>query len=266
MNTANVERLKAWLRHDTLVTQPLFLQGQVVTGEFSGCRLTSAFQPVRRLEDKVVVATEAYARVWAADAGELSPYSLFARTAGDSDLVALDRLCRNLHAANYFGRVGGQGDLILNVNERLLPAVADHHGDYFVRVLRAQGVDPSRVIIDIPASAGEDFLLLALAITNYRRNSFRIALNARTLAEGRRLLTHFEPNFLFVDIRDFPLAEILAELVNAAARIGCPIIAKRVEAPAHLAVARQAGVALAQGYVFDVPQALAGQFLERRAS
>ena len=266
MNTFDVERFKAWLRHDALLTQPLFLQGRVVASEFLGCRLTSAFQPVRRLEDKAIIATEAYARAWATDAVELSPWSLFSRPEGDSDLVALDRLCRILHAANYFGPTGGAGDLILNVNERLLPAVADHHGDYFVRVLRTQGVEASRVIIDIPALANEDFLLLALAITNYRRNGFRIALSARSLAEGRRVLSHFEPDFLFVDIRDVSLPESLAELAGLAERAGCRLIAKRLETAAQVEVARQAGVTLVQGYAFDVPQALAGQSTEHRAA
>jgi EAL domain-containing protein (putative c-di-GMP-specific phosphodiesterase class I) len=77
-------------------------------GRFFNCVLTSAFQPIRSAGDGVLAGFEGLARgVSAADAG-LSLWRLLDHGASDDESVALDRLCRMLHAINFSGSPRGK--------------------------------------------------------------------------------------------------------------------------------------------------------------
>src|SRR5690606_19665452 len=101
----------------------------------------------------------------------------FALAAEDPLLVRLDRLCRTVHALNYFDRAPEENLLHLTVQARLLESVKDGHGRAFERVLDLIGVETSRVVIDIPPAVNRDPRLFRHVTANYRSRGYRISCN-----------------------------------------------------------------------------------------
>ena len=141
-----------------------------VVGHFFHCRLSSVFQPVFDVSERQVVGHAAYVRSDANDDGALSPWGIFALAAEDPLLVRLDRLCRTLHALNYFGAIPERQILFLAVQPRLLESVKDGHGRAFEKVLDLIGVETSRVVIEIPAEVNQDWRLLKHVIFYSQNN------------------------------------------------------------------------------------------------
>lgn len=104
-DAAALGRLIAGLRRALPeITGLQLTQTRQVVGKFYGGYIATAFHPWRRPADRAIFAWEAYARSHSKDGADRSPGLLFADAVVDSDLVALDRLCRTVHALNYFAR------------------------------------------------------------------------------------------------------------------------------------------------------------------
>ena len=239
-------------------------------GRFFNCTMTSAFQPVRRLGSGsgtgAITGYEGMARsVSAGDLG-LSLWKLLDHAASDDESIELDRLCRMLHSINFFRQAPAQEEdlaLYLNVHERLLGAVSSNHGHAFQRILDALGLPIERIVLQLPLATPNQRWLLNYVADNYRRNGFRLALNAASPAQALELLPRLRPQVVKLDARhlggvDAPAG--LATLLAACADAGTQAVFKRVETPATLALLQQAGEAagapaLVQGYLLDQPSA-----------
>src|SRR5690242_4446334 len=147
-----------------------------VAGHFFNCWLSSVFQPILDAKANKVTGYAAYIRSATDGSSVLSPWKLFALTEGDTLLVRFDRLCRAIHAVNYFERAL-QGNLFVTVQPRLLESVKDDHGRAFESILNIIGVETSRVVIEIPIEVNRDSRLLKHVISNYRSRGYRIAVN-----------------------------------------------------------------------------------------
>ena len=154
-------------------------------GRFFNCTLSSTFHPIRALQGGAVQAYEGLARSVAAQDQGLSLWRLLDHAASDDESVELDRLCRLLHAINFFRQAGDDGqDLYLNVHDRLLSAVSSNHGHAFRRILDALELPLPRVVLQLPAASPQQSWLLNYVADNYRRNGFRLAINVA--AAGQR--------------------------------------------------------------------------------
>jgi EAL domain-containing protein (putative c-di-GMP-specific phosphodiesterase class I) len=220
--------------------------GQAV-GRFFNCSLTSTFQPIRNASSFSLEGHEGLVRsVAAADAG-LSLWSLLEGAASDDESVELDRLCRMLHAINFFRQpAAGEGDLYLNVHNRLLSAVSSNHGHAFKRIFGALGLPVGQVVLQLPAVTPAQGWLLNYVADNYSRNGFRLALNAGTYAQALCLLDQVRPHAIKLDAA-LPAQGDIVALLRRAHAAGARLIVKRVEGQATLALleraADEAGVA-----------------------
>lgn len=169
-------------------------------GRYRRIDLASVFQPVIATDTPFPAAHETFIRTHGNGALDLSPWNLFALVADDAELVALDRLCRTVHALN-FRAAALPGALFLNVHGRLLAAVSDDHGRAFRRVVDALCLEAARVILETPEAANQDRLLLALVLANYRRNGFRVAANVASLEDLETLVRAVRPDFVKLDAR-----------------------------------------------------------------
>ncbi|MDE2366398.1 MAG: EAL domain-containing protein, partial [Betaproteobacteria bacterium] len=147
-----------------------------IVGHFFNCWLSSVFQPVFGTSGNTVAGHAAYIRSVTDGTSILSPWKAFALTEGDALLVRFDRLCRAIHALNYFGNAS-HGKLFVTVQPRLLESVKDDHGRAFERILNIIGVETSRVVIEIPTEVNRDSRLLKHVISNYRSRGYQIAVN-----------------------------------------------------------------------------------------
>jgi len=245
-------------------------------GRFFNCTMSSAFQPVRALGgDGAVHAYEGLARsVDSADQG-LSLWRLLDHAASDDESVELDRLCRMLHAINFFRQSGeadgGSADLYLNVHDRLLSAVSSNHGYAFQRILAALDLPIARIVLQLPQITAQQGWLLNYVADNYRRNGFRFAVHVSDAAEGQALLQRVRPDVIKFDARTLgqhgdgdaaaATEAAIAALLRHSRDAGTTVVFKRVEAAHTLAALERIGAAagsvpLAQGFVLDRPHAL----------
>jgi EAL domain-containing protein (putative c-di-GMP-specific phosphodiesterase class I) len=234
--------------------EPLVRLGQDrVAGNFYKAQLASAFQPILGRDD-AIVGHEAFIRSHVDGATELSPWQLFAEAASDDELVRLDRLCRTVHAINYFAIAPADTQLFLGVETRLLAAVPGEHGRAFERVLTSLGLAPRRVVIQLPAAANRNPVLVGHVIANYRHCGYGVAVTHRpgdpVTLEHTAL---FRPDFVRLRSAEFSDSE-LRETVRRVHDAGALAIVSHVEAAAALAKAREAGADLVQGYHLGVPQ------------
>ena len=115
-------------------------QGRAI-GRFFNTSLTSALQPVRSFETGQVIACEAFARSHSAVDDGLHLWKLLDQAASDDESVELDRLCRMLHAINYFRQVGEDAPelhLLVGQPVKLLLRAKDVLHDFYVPPFRTR--------------------------------------------------------------------------------------------------------------------------------
>jgi EAL domain-containing protein (putative c-di-GMP-specific phosphodiesterase class I) len=219
-----------------------------VVGHFFHCRLSSVFQPVFDVSVRQVVGHAAYVRSDANDDAALSPWGLFALAADDPLLVRLDRLCRTLHALNYFSAVPDRQNLFVAVQPRLLESVKDGHGRAFEKVLDLIGVETSCVVIEIPTEVNLDWRLLKHVIVNYRSRGYRIALHhSRENEGGMAELGSLYPDFVRLEAGQLKKRTGMTALVDAIHRFGAMLLIRDVETEQEMSAAVRAGADLFQG-------------------
>lgn len=220
-----------------------------VLADWFGCELASVFQPVVAPDSGTAIGHEAFLRCAGGGDRALSPWMLFSANAADEHLVALDRLARTLHAANFVA-AGGAGLLFLNVHGRLLAAVADDHGAAFRRIADVLGLPAERIVIETPAVASRQADLLSFVLRNYRHNGFRVAVNVESVAQWRALAGVVRADFVKIDAS---VLEDGGSAADALARLGesagnARLIVKRAETARPWPV----GV-LVQGFAHGAP-------------
>lgn len=219
-------------------------------GDWFGCELASVFQPVVEADSGSAIGYEAFLRCHGGGERALSPWMLFSANATDERLIALDRLARTLHAANFVAAGGDAGLLFLNVHGRLLAAVANDHGAAFRRIVDALCLPPERIVIETPVVASGHADLLAFVLRNYRNNGFRVAVNILSEAQWRSLSGSVSADFVKIDasaLDDGDAAtDALDHLGECAGR--ARIIVKRVET-----LRRWPAGVLVQGFAYGAP-------------
>lgn len=229
-------------------------------GRYFNCTLTSAFQPVRMLGSNEVIGFEAFARSYSESDPGLSLWRLLDHAASDDESVELDRLCRMLHAINFYRQQeAAHADLYLSVHDRLLAAVDDNHGIAFRRILDGLGLPIGKIVLQLPAVSPNQSWLLTHVSNNYRRNGFRFAVNAAHAVEALSVLDRVRPDVIKVDAREINDETAALELLARAQEVGTRIVFKRLDKANTLdALNRlQAGSkqpVYAQGHLWDLPQ------------
>lgn len=249
MSIAALDRALAEVRSVLPAVSGLQVADGGVVGRYYGSWISSVFQPWRDADGRII-AFEAYARSQSKNGSDLSPWQLFAEAEVDSDLVTLDRLCRTVHALNFFARGDLAVPLVVNVDARLLQAVAERHGEFFGRILGVLDVPASRLVIEIHTSHLFDLTRLRQVVASYRRHGFAVAVNADSLIHARSLAQLLVPDLLMIDaaaLTPETLARHLGTLAGGPVRIAV----KRIETPEALAAAAQAD--WRQGFQLDTP-------------
>lgn len=234
-----------------------------VQGQFFNCTLTSVFQPVRRLDCGEVVAHEAFVQSYSASESGLSLWKLLDRAASDDESINLDRLCRMLHVLNFYRQSANvQDDLYLSVHGRLLAAVGSNHGMVFRRIVDSLGLPVERILLQLPQATPNQGWLLNYVIDNYRRNGFRVAINAANAADGLRLLETVRPEVIKLDARQIGDPAGVEALLLKCRSLGVRLVFKRVESGKVVdllaGLPAQGHPVLVQGYAWDLTKGAIG--------
>jgi EAL domain-containing protein (putative c-di-GMP-specific phosphodiesterase class I) len=227
---------------------------------FMGTRLASAFQPVLRPDGKVV-GREALLRAGLLEHGEVTPYGAFEEAGRVNRLVQFDRLVRVIHLMNHARSFAEHELLFLNVHPGLLGSVNDH-GRTFERILHYYSVPTSHVVIEIREMANQEDEVLTNAVANYRSLGYRIAVDDfGTAHSSLERILKLQPDIIKLDGALIQAAEhsrsaadSLTYLVSRFHKAGIQVTVKGIETDRQLAVARNAGADLLQGYHLARPE------------
>ncbi|WP_394777247.1 EAL domain-containing protein [Undibacterium sp.] len=236
-------------------------------GRYFNSTLTSAFQPIRAGGSGDVHGNtggnicgyEGYARSYAANDQGLNVWKLLDHAANDNESIELDRLCRILHAINFYRQPSSQAmDLYLTVHTRLLAAVEGNHGMAFRRILDILELPHQHIVLQLPEITPSQRWVLNHVSDNYRRNGFRIGINASSVEQALDLLDRVRPDVVKLNANKPIDASACTALLRQAAATGSRVIFKRLENADKLqALADALGDApyFIQGFLLDLPKA-----------
>lgn len=219
----------------------------LVEGHIFNCWLGSAFHTIRELGSGKVAAFAGRVRGVSAEDQGLPLWNYLDGAASDDESVALDRLCRTLHAINFFRREdAGPQTLHLNVHDRLLSAVSSNHGMAFRRILDSLGLPLGQIMLQLPAVNARQNWMLNYVADNYRRNGFRISVKVSSVTQLPSVLGHAQVDGIRISsLHGAGVAELTQALAQAAA-LGVEILVKDDTPALHEAAARTGARVLLQ--------------------
>jgi EAL domain-containing protein (putative c-di-GMP-specific phosphodiesterase class I) len=183
------------------------------------------------------------------DAAPFEVFDPFDRIGDDQQLVALDRMSRALHAINFFG-AQRHGLLFLRVHERLLKSVKYDHGRHFSTVLVSFGLNPSRVVIELPAAAVAHKTFLGYLTKSYQHYGFKVAGNLSNAGQILSVSEAARLDFIKMDAATALRDATVKPLVGYAGRLRIPLIFNRVMDEAQFVALQQYDVRFVQGPLF----------------
>jgi EAL domain-containing protein (putative c-di-GMP-specific phosphodiesterase class I) len=226
-------------------------------GHFHRLCLNSVFQPIVALAGGEIIGHEGFVRC----GGDrlLSPWSLFSLAASNADpdwLVALDRLCRTLHATNYFPDAAPRQRLFLGVQAGLVTAVARDHGEVFAGILRLLGIATERVVIQLPGCLNHDAERLRAVAESFLARGFGLAFNYLGCGlDWLRNLDFAGQVLLKINPAQLPTDGSLNHLIDACHRRRISTVVKRVETAEDRARVLGTDTDFVQGFAFGEPSA-----------
>ncbi|MCE7765380.1 EAL domain-containing protein [Pseudomonas putida] len=222
----------------------------------------SLFQPIMCLSEQRVFGHEALSR-GPSNSPLHAPLNLFSIARQAGRLTELEAACRE-SACRRFIAQQLQGKLFLNISPESL--LEPHYpSGLTLKLLEQVGLPPSRVVIELTEhTPTDDFQLLSNALHHYRDMGFSIALD--DLGAGYsslRLWSELRPEYVKIDrhfidgIHRDPLKrEFVGSILQIARASKAQVIAEGIELVEELAVLREMGVDLVQGYLLGRPQEL----------
>ncbi|TDN67398.1 EAL domain-containing protein (putative c-di-GMP-specific phosphodiesterase class I) [Paraburkholderia sp. BL10I2N1] len=177
------------------------------------------------------------------------PFDAFERVADDQQLVALDRMSRALHAINFFG-AQRHGLLFLKVHERLLKSVKYDHGRHFSDVLISFGLNPARVVIELPSAAVAHRTFLGYLTKSYQRHGFKVAGNLQNAGQILAVSDMARLDFIKMDASTALRDSTVKPLVGYAGRLKIPLIFDHVASEHQFDLLQQYDVRFVQGTLF----------------
>lgn len=209
-------------------TTPFASEGGRVFVYYANLRLESSFTPIVDTADgrpRGHVATLTATRKTGHQ--KLASEAIFRLPEDNDEFIFLDRLVRTLHTLNYltYPQRHSDGLLLLKVQPRHVASVAADHGLAFEEILRACGLLPEQITLELDIDGADDPGHLARAIGNYKSRGYRLAIGRHVLDEaGVRLLHVIRPAIVRLDPRGLARAEAVGDLVDSLHGIGAQIL------------------------------------------
>lgn len=180
----------------------------------------------------------------------LHPEAVFAIPSSNEEFIHLDRLVRTLHALNYLLHPD-QRHLLVRVNLRHIEIVPGGHGIVFENALRACGLDPQDITLEVQVD-GETSETLHNALDAYRSRGYRIALAGTGLDDTDPRLQLFKPDVLRLDPALLKQPRRLARIARHLTDAGIESLIE-VSNAAQARSADAVGISLIQHPADDVP-------------
>ena len=161
------------------LTSPFYSEGGRVLVRYRHLRLESEFLPIVETAGGGVRGHAARLLATAEHSYQsVAEPAVFALPESSEELVFVDRLTRTLHTLNYLTYLDrkSRGLLLLKVHPRHVAGVARDHGLAFEEILRACGLLPDEITLELGVPEDADAGHLLRAIANYKLRGYGIAL------------------------------------------------------------------------------------------
>jgi len=189
--------------------------------------------------------------------GDGARFDPFSQLDDDRQLVELDRLSRGLHAFNFFG-AQRPGLLFLRVHERLLKSVKYDHGKHFSSVLIEFGLNPGRIVIELPSAAVAHRTFLGYLTKSYQRYGFKVAGDLPNAGQIMSVSDMARLDFIKMDAGAALRDSVVKPLVGYANRLKIPLIFSHVADEAQFEALQQFDVSFVQGPAFEAHAKMPG--------
>ena len=222
--------------------------------------LSSAFQPIFSPAHRRAVAFEGLIRARDKRGREVPPLELFSEVPAGETRILLDRQCRSLHVSNFMRFGDERSWLFLNVD----PYVAVEgrkYGSFFAGMLRAAGLSPHRIAVELIESPLADEGQLAAAMGYYRELGCMIVLDDFGAGHSNfDRIWRLNPDVVKIDremtrrVTVEPLARrMFTGIVSVLHEAGALVCVEGIETEDEALVAIDANADLLQGKYFAPP-------------
>lgn len=245
---------------DYVETKTREINGSVV-GLYHNLQLTSHYQPIFSLAHRRPVGYEALLRATNASQESIPPLEIFQMAKDDSDIVLLDRLCRNIHLRNFLSQSDNKSWLFLNVNPKVVVR-GKHHGPFFANLLEQYGIPAHRIVVEIVEEQIHDESLLAEAINYYKEMGCVVAIDDFGAGHSNfdriwRIAPHIvklDRSIISQAVSNPKVRRVLPSLVSVLHESGSLSLMEGIETEDEALLAMDAGIDFAQGYYFGKPR------------
>ncbi|WP_323121049.1 EAL domain-containing protein [Burkholderia alba] len=134
----------------------------------------SVFQPVFSVSHRRAIGYHASLRAQDADSRQVPSHEVFTQAARRGDLLELGRLAESLHLGNFHAFDSHDEWLFLSLHPAALMDTV--YGDALLANLKALGLSPQRVVLEVPEQAGGETPRFAAIVDGLRKAGFLIAL------------------------------------------------------------------------------------------
>jgi EAL domain-containing protein (putative c-di-GMP-specific phosphodiesterase class I)/GGDEF domain-containing protein len=222
------------------------------------------YQPIVQLDNGTVYSHEALVRTPPGVAWS-NPDALFAAARREDASIELEIECVRCALRGWAER-GTQGKLFVNLSASALLATLGEHGlQRTLTLLRARGIAPSSVVIELTEHEHvRDVEMLISAAALLRRHGVAVALD--DFGDGRsslRLWSELRPEIVKIDkyfTHDLPTngdkLQTFRALMQIAETFGAALVAEGIETEDELRVLRDLGIRYGQGYFLGRPAAM----------
>jgi EAL domain-containing protein (putative c-di-GMP-specific phosphodiesterase class I) len=145
------------------------------TVRYGGYTIFSVFQPVFSVSHRRAIGYHASLRAREATREHVPSHEVFVHAARQGDLLELGRLAESLHLGNFHALDKKDEWLFLSLAPVALTDTS--YGDALVASLKALGLAPQRVVLEVPEQACGETSRFAEVIDTLRRAGFLIALD-----------------------------------------------------------------------------------------
>ncbi len=224
--------------------------------------LKSAFQPIISIPHRRTVGYEALVRPTNKASYKISPAALFDCADNAAEALELDRICRNLHAHNFGFQNHHEKWLFLNLDSHLISKnLADP--SFMLTILKAAGVKPNQVVIEILESHIDDRAYLVSFIKNLKQQGFLIAIDDFGAGHSNfDRIWELEPDIVKIDrslvVRaaiSSKVKRILSSMISLIHGSGGLVILEGIETREQALLAIAVNADMVQGFYFAKPDA-----------
>jgi len=235
------------------------VKGAWLKAILDGRHLFFQFQPIMA-GAATVHGYEALVRARRNDGAAIPPAELFAAAATPALMATLDRHAR-LGAVGEVARMPADTRMFINFMPSSIYDPA-HCLQSTAEAVRAQGIDPGRIVFEVVESDHvPDRAHLRAIIQSYRETGYRVALDDfGTGYNNMEALLDLSPDYVKIDkaivqrlADDRASQRVVRDLAAQCGEQGTLVIAEGIETPDQFALCGDLGVPLYQGFYFARP-------------